>query len=205
MPLLQWLRLLRINSFYADDRIVGDITRQVVDSGRSVLQIFQRGDEVEHVDFLLDRFNPHGVVLDVGCGVGAVSRLMALRRPDLEFILLNMSMSQLGMCPPFASVCASAEAIPLRDGSVDCVMACYVMGHLDIKVALAELRRVLKVGGILFIVDMTGGEMPLLQYTAHDWRGECPEMETTAFNAWMPNFREVYPNIRPVIVREVKQ
>lgn len=193
-------------SIYENDVVVGRLTREAVSAGHRIFQIFQRGDESGHVRFLLERFNPSGVVLDIGCGIGEVARLMKAERPDLDFILLNISQSQLDMCPDYRKICANAEDIPLPDSSVDCVMACYVMGHLNKDKALQEMRRVLKPGGVLFIADVTGGEMPELSYVAHAWEGwEPQDMNTDAFSELMPDFAQRFPQIRPVIVREVMQ
>lgn len=190
---------------YDDDRTVGEVTRYLVDQGARVFQIFQRGTESEHVSYLLEKFDPpSGVVLDVGCGIGEVARLMHEARQDLEFVLLNRSQAQLDLCPDFEKLHADAHAIPMPDASVDAVMACYVMGHLDKDRALSEMRRVLKPGGVLFIADMSGGAIPDLDYVAHDWDGETPVgMNTDAFDRLMPDFAQRYPQIRPVIVREV--
>lgn len=195
-------------SIYDNDARVGELTRFLVDSGARIFQIFQRGDEREHARFLLAEFSPKfgAMVLDVGCGVGEVALRMKEMRPDLEFILLNVSESQLALCPPeFDRIHAGVESIPLPDASVDAVMACYVLGHADKELALAEMRRVLKPGGVLFVADMTGGEIPELDYTAHDWDGVEPNgMNTIAFDKLMPEFAAQHPQIKPVIVREVR-
>mgnify|MGYP003651393971 CR=1 FL=1 len=191
---------------YSNDSVVADMTRKIVDGGARVFQIFQRGSEADHIRFLLDEFNPpSGTVLDIGCGVGEVARVMKEMRSDLDFILLNISQAQLDMCPPFRKICADAADIPLPDESVDAVMACYVLGHLDHDTALREMRRVIRPGGVLFVADMSGGEIPDLDYTAYDIGGYCPKnMNTREFDKFMPDFATRYPHIRPSIMREVK-
>lgn len=193
--------------FYADDVMVGEVTNYLVGSGVRIFQIFQHGTEREHASFLLDKLGlGSGVVLDVGCGVGEVPRLMKEARPGLEFVLLNISQSQLELCPPFRKIHASVEDIPLPDCSVDAVMACYVLGHADKDKSLSEMRRVLKPGGVLLVVDITGGRIDALEYTAHDWDGDFPEgMNIESFGRMMPDFRERYPHIKPVIFRELKK
>ena len=83
----------------------------------------------------------------------------------------------------------AAVEVPLRDATVDAVLACYVLGHVDQLVALNALRRVLRPGGALFVVDITGGPIPELDYTAHHWPGETPEMTTHAADRLMGSSR----------------
>lgn len=194
-------------SIYADDEVVAELTRRVLDTGCGIFQIFQRGGALAHIEFLLQRFNPpSGKVLDVGSGIGQVALRMTQARPDLQFTLLNISQSQLDMSPTrLGKIHADACDIPLPDNSMDAVMACYVLGHLDKDKALAEWRRVLRPGGVLFVVDITGGPIPELEYVAHEFGGEIVEgMNTRAFDKLMPDFKEKYPHIKPAIMREVK-
>ena len=144
-------------------------------------------------------------ILDIGCGIGSVATMMLAIRPDLNFTLLNISQAQLDMCPDeFPKICGDAEAIPLPDNSFDSAMALYVMWHLDRDLALSEMRRVVRPGGVIFIYDMRGGEMPELGYVAYDWDGEEPaNVNTDHFRKFMPNFSDVFPHIKPVIVREI--
>ena len=144
---------------YEDDDVVRQMTQQVVQAGHRILQIHMLGsNDDEHIASLLSVLNPPpgAVVLDAGCGVGAVAELMAQQRPDLEFVLLNISPAQLAMCPDrFRKLEASFHDIPLPDASVDVVMFCYSLGHGRLDTALGEAARVLRPGGILFIYDIT--------------------------------------------------
>lgn len=133
--------------------------------------------EAAHVDRLLELIDPpHGaVILDAGCGIGEVARLMAHARPDLEFQLLNVSAAQLAHCPDgMARILADFEATGLPDASVDVVMFNYSLCHsLNVPAALHEARRVLREGGILFVNDMvrTAGDnrlcRPLFESSFH--------------------------------------
>jgi SAM-dependent methyltransferase len=94
-------------------------------------------------------------VLEVGCGAGQCSRWLAARgaQPvgiDLSFRQLQHSRridAETSLGVPV--VCATATALPLPDESFD--IACSAFGALpfllDIDVALAEVRRVLRPGG----------------------------------------------------------
>jgi ubiquinone/menaquinone biosynthesis C-methylase UbiE len=191
---------------YADDAVVKRLTEQLVASGTRVFQIFQRGDEREHAAFLLHEMKPprNARILDVGCGVGEVARLMKAARTDLAFTLLNISPAQLAMCPAeFDQVCASGENIPLADESFDAAMALYSMGNMDKDAALAEMRRVVRPGGVVFVADIEGDDLSALGYTAHEWEGVTPaDMNTEHFRRLVPDFHAIFPKAKPVIYRE---
>lgn len=97
------------------------------------------------------------VVLDAGCGVGEIAKLMREVRPDLTFKLLNLSEAQLAHCPSdMEQVLGDFGNIPLADESVDVVMFHYAICHTpDLDRVMREARRVLREGGSLFINDMS--------------------------------------------------
>lgn len=139
------------------------VERATVASMAAGLRVFQthyyRDTEQDHVAFLLERFNlPQGaLVLDAGCGIGEVSRLMADMRPDLAFVLVNISPYQLALCPKgerFIKIRCDCHSIEITDGNVDAAMYSSTLCQLDEKVALAEAHRVLTDGGVLLINDM---------------------------------------------------
>lgn len=138
---------------------IDQATEQLLDRGIRVLNANLLGDtERAHVERLLELMAPpqDATVLDAGCGVGEVARLMAEARPDLSFKLLNLSKLQLAHCPPGMELLhADFNAIPLADESVDVVMFNYALCHAhNWLTVLCEARRVLREGGILFINDM---------------------------------------------------
>ena len=151
-----------------DDAKVGDLTRQVMNAGCRVLQIYKFGDtERGHVAALLAYLNPpkNAHILDAGCGVGEVARLMAEERPDLNFTLLNISPAHLNMCPPeLPKVRGRLEDLSaFDDGHFDAVMICYALGHADLEQTIGEASRVLRQHGILFIYDMTAQDVNRLR------------------------------------------
>lgn len=165
-------------ALYEDDEMVGRLTAEAMaKAGTDVFQIFKLGDDDFHAARLLQLFDPpEGArVIDVGCGVGGMSRRMASLRPDLSWTLLNISAYQLGHCPDsMARVHAAFEDAPLADGSADAIMLAYVLGHLDLKRAMASAARLLTFGGVLFIWDMSAFDdadkervKTTLDYTLH--------------------------------------
>lgn len=147
---------------YRDDREVGRQTRQLVERGRVILQTHRlAATDREHVEALLAYFDPPpgASVLDVGCGVGAVAALMAAGRPDLRFLLLNISGSQLALAPHgMAKICADFHALPFGADSFDALMFTFSLGHGLLDACLGEAARVLRSGGVVFIYDLSTDE-----------------------------------------------
>lgn len=172
---------------------------------------------------------PPGVlVLDIGCGVGAVAAMMAEIRPDLRFLLLNVSQAQLDLCPQpaAAKLLGDMHAIPAPDSSVDAVLFCYALGHGLVDVAIAEAARVLRPGGVLFIWDLAAEESgPIIEalgYKAHPPRrvleaARCAGLVATRIPAmretWTDEFQAIlgaaayaalFAGVRPIAYRFIK-
>jgi ubiquinone/menaquinone biosynthesis C-methylase UbiE len=160
---------------YGDDSKVGDITRETLRRGHAVLEIHRLGrSDLEHVSALLDHMRPkHGArLLDVGCGVGAVAQHMRSLRPDLAITLLNVSPSQLALCPAsFPRVAGCMMDLPFARGQFDVLAYLYSLGHGLVDATLKEAARLLEPGGSVFIYDIAAADTaPLIElvgYVAH--------------------------------------
>ncbi|XP_008290535.1 putative methyltransferase DDB_G0268948 [Stegastes partitus] len=104
---------------------------------------------------------PHVLAVDLGCGTGQHSRLLA---PHFkEVVGLDISESQLEEAravPGFPNVTyrkGSAEELPFPDGSVDLLTAATAAHWFDQTKFLAEASRVLKPGGCIALVGFTDG------------------------------------------------
>lgn len=144
-----------------DTAAIDTATERASAAGIRVLNAFLLADnEQDHATHLLQFMHPPegAVVLDAGCGTGALARLMREQRPDLTFKLLNASAAQLAQCPQgMERILADFAATGLPDESVDVVMFAFSLSQApDWWAALREARRVLKEGGVLFIFDMEG-------------------------------------------------
>lgn len=143
---------------YADDALVERLTMEGIEAaGSRLLQIDRfHPDDAEHIATLLCLFEIplNATVLDVGCGVGETARLMHLARPDLKFVLSNVSQSQLDMCPDFPKVLAPAESLPVERGDVDHLLVTYALGHFDLPLFAQQAMRILPTGGRLYVFDL---------------------------------------------------
>lgn len=93
-------------------------------------------------------------VLDVGCGIGDVVRM--LRGRGLRVMGADISMHSLtiarGVSPQGDYVAASADRLPFADKTFDALVSIEVLEHLpDDRVAVTEMARVLKPNGLLVV------------------------------------------------------
>lgn len=136
-------------------------TDGAIAAGHRIFQTHLYGDsDTEHVDILMSVMAPplNAMVLDAGCGIGEVSRLMSAARPDLSFILMNLSVLQLSKCPvgeQYMHLLDDCHATILNDNVVDVAMYSSALCQMDAPVALAEAYRIIKPGGVLMVNDMT--------------------------------------------------
>lgn len=108
-------------------------------------------------------------VLDYGCGVGVHS--LSVARDGAHVIGCDISAAAIAVATRRASerglaarthfLAANGEALPLADQTVDVVMSIAVLSFVDLEQSLGEIRRVLRPGGVLFIMD-TLGHNPVL-------------------------------------------
>jgi demethylmenaquinone methyltransferase/2-methoxy-6-polyprenyl-1,4-benzoquinol methylase len=104
-------------------------------------------------------------VLDLGCGSGALGRLLAGRA---RVVGLDVSLGMLAQAtrrsPSLRLVQASAFALPFGDRSFDAAISGFVLRNLhDLPAAFAELHRVVVPGGGVALVDITEPASPGLR------------------------------------------
>lgn len=153
--------------------------------------------DFEHVRRLLELMSPpeSACVLDIGSGFGEPARLMQSMRHDLRFVLLNDSAVQLSKAPVgecFAQVLADMHSIPLPDAFFDGAMALYSLCHSDLPAALAEVARVVKPGGFLFVYDYErkSGDNQLMERHLRAHAHSASAMVQACLAAgWVPEFR----------------
>jgi ubiquinone/menaquinone biosynthesis C-methylase UbiE len=102
-------------------------------------------------------------ILDVACGTGSALNQIALAHPaekywglDLSPYYLHHAGRRLAHVQNLSLVTENAEHMPLADGSFDVVTSVFLFHELPERArknVLAEMRRVLKPGGLLVIED----------------------------------------------------
>jgi SAM-dependent methyltransferase len=110
---------------------------------------------------LVEFMAPEGRILDVGCGSGALDRLLAARigpgaridAIDLNSFLLREA---LELAPDFGGRIrfteGSALALPFDDETFDCIFSITVLEECDADAAIAEMVRVARPGARIGVV-----------------------------------------------------
>lgn len=102
-----------------------------------------------------------GPVLDIGCGPGCLTQLLASRGLTVSGIDVSTEMLRLARTynPELGFIGASLTQVPLADGVAAGVFCWYVLHHVpddDLSVAARELARVTAPGGHLMLGDHVG-------------------------------------------------
>ena len=101
-------------------------------------------------------------VLDVGCGDGALGRL--LLRAGVSWVGADLSATLLRDAPR-PVICADAIRLPFPDGTFGAVAMLYMLYHLaDPGQAIAEAHRVLRPGGLLVTAAPSRSDSPELAH-----------------------------------------
>ncbi len=178
-------------------------------------------------------------VLDLGCGAGHVSFNVAAAVG--EVVAYDLSQQMLDVVQAAArergldnirTVCGPAERLPFAEAEFDFVFSRYSAHHWsDLGLALREVRRVLKPGGVAAFIDVMSPGSPLLDtylqtvevlrdtshvrdYSAAEWLQQVSEAGLFArshtrqrlhleFASWVTRMRT--PEALRVAIRELQQ
>ncbi|WP_037810414.1 methyltransferase domain-containing protein [Streptomyces sp. NRRL S-1448] len=135
--------------------------------GYSPRETRRLGDQAETLAALLHAgtaYEPGSRVLEAGCGVGAQTVHLVRSSPGAQIVAVDRSKESLAQArahmtaqSPTAPVTwhhADLRQLPYPDASFDHAFTCFVLEHLrDPAQALAELRRVLRPGGTLTVIE----------------------------------------------------
>jgi demethylmenaquinone methyltransferase / 2-methoxy-6-polyprenyl-1,4-benzoquinol methylase len=129
----------------------------------------------------LDRFRPSGAVdriLDLGCGTGELTRLTARHFPGARVVGMDFTAAMISVARRRTPEPAegrriefgrgTAMRLPFADGTFDLATNAFLARNLiDLDAALAEMRRVLRPGGVLLILEITEPVSPAFGAVFH--------------------------------------
>jgi SAM-dependent methyltransferase len=135
---------------------------------------FRDADYLDHETWIPPAFAMLGDirgkdVLDYGCGHGIASVVLARHGARVTGIDLSPGYVEEARRRAVANEVvadfrqADAEHVPFADDSFDAVWGCAILHHLDLRRSGAELRRVLRPGGVGVFCEPWGGN-PLLEF-----------------------------------------
>lgn len=137
-----------------------------------------------------------GRVLDLGCGPANQLSVIARLNPDAHFTGLDASTEMLGLAEETVQRCRldnmslregdMTDLAGIKDASIDTVVYTITLHHLPDTAALArclgEVRRVLKPGGGLYLVDFGRLKREATQaFFAYERRSEQPPLFTEGY------------------------
>jgi len=98
-------------------------------------------------------------ILEIGCGIGKFSRLLAQRAErvlaiDLSPQMIRLAKARSGLYPNIDFVKGDVMTYQLPDNQFDCIATLTTLHHLPIEIILRKTRKALKPGGILVCLDL---------------------------------------------------
>lgn len=132
--------------------------------------IHARGPDLIRAQELVQQIAPKSKVLDVGCGAGHLSFMLSTVASQVIAVDPSASMLQTVTQAAvdkglhnIATLQGSAECLPFEDQHFDIVATRYSAHHwLDLPRALMDMRRVVKPGGLIVVIDIEGYEDALV-------------------------------------------
>ena len=100
-----------------------------------------------------------GQVLEIGCGAGNFSRMLAQRAEkvlaiDLSAQMIHLAKSRANLYPNIDFVKCDVVSYDLRDNQFDCIATLTTMHHLPMMHILKKIKKALKPGGIFLCIDL---------------------------------------------------
>ena len=148
----------------------------------SFLQLLDRRSLENHAKHLLPHLRPGLRALDFGCGPGTISVGLAKAVEPGEMHGIDVEESQIGMARAAAEAgghdnatfhVGDVTALPFDDDFFDVAHCHAVLMHVpDTRAALAEVKRVLKPGGVIASREMIGAASflePVSENTEAAW------------------------------------
>ncbi|MBU0477565.1 methyltransferase domain-containing protein [bacterium] len=109
------------------------------------------------VEMLVSNVTPEMKVLEVGCGIGYLTKSLQNKKAtivsiDISYDLIEVAKSNVGI-GNITFLLQNASSLGLADNLFDIVIGSSVLHHLEVDKALAEFYRVLKKEGLLVFTE----------------------------------------------------
>lgn len=122
----------------------------------SVVSITTFGRDAAWKGHIVNAVGDRAVVLDLACGTGILSSLLAREGrhvAGLDLTFEYLSVANKKVAPLFVQ--GTAEVLPYRDGMFDAVVSSYLAKYADARLVADECWRVLAPGGVAVFHDFT--------------------------------------------------
>ena len=168
-------------------------------------------DDIIHNDSI---FTENSIVLEAGCGVGAQTKIIAKKNPDVKFVSVDISEKSIGEASSLVNSLginnvefqqADIYDLPFEDESFDSVFVCFVLEHLhDPQKALKELQRVLRPGGTMMVIEGDHGSTFFYPESKFAHMAIDCQVQLQKQNGGNSNIgRELYPLLKSAGLSEV--
>jgi SAM-dependent methyltransferase len=135
------------------------------DFDRIALLTEQHGDAggIYH-DYVRRHLPPHcEQALEIGCGTGEFTRLMAAGAQrvfaiDLSPHMIRLAQQQSGVYPNIEYMVEDFMSLSFPTGSYDCIVSLATLHHLSLEQALLKMKDALKPDGVLIIHDLIAAD-----------------------------------------------
>jgi ubiquinone/menaquinone biosynthesis C-methylase UbiE len=141
------------------------VSKVQADFDRIALLSEDRWDHNNHYHWLLWRHVPlHcAEALDIGCGTGVFSRLLAGRSDQVVALDLSPQMIKLAKerSNEYSNIdfqVADVMAWEFPVERFDCIVSIATLHHLPFETMLAKMKRALKINGVLIVLDLFQSE-----------------------------------------------
>jgi SAM-dependent methyltransferase len=132
-------------------------------SGKEAVRLNDQADTLDKIIHNDSIFPKGSLVLEAGCGVGAQTKIIAVKNPETNFISVDISNDSLDAARESINLSgiknvefkqADIFNLPFKNETFDSVIICFVLEHIhDPFQALTELKRVLKTGGTMIAIE----------------------------------------------------
>jgi ubiquinone/menaquinone biosynthesis C-methylase UbiE len=178
-------------------------------SNREALRLNDQSETLEDIIHNDSIFPKDGLVLEAGCGVGAQTKIIATKNPDTKFISVDISKDSIKEAKRTINSLgihnvelkqADIFHLPFSDETFDSVMICFVLEHLhNPLLALNELKRVLKKGGIMMVIEGDHGSTFFYPDSEYAYAVINCQIQLQKQNGGNSNIgRELYPLLKSI-------